>query len=113
MLVEPSNIAGKGPAPPAQARPPAVREAPREDVKEEKEVDPSRLTKLAGGVQKKLNRIHDVDLKFMVHEASGKMMVKVTDGSTGQTIREIPPSELLNLAVRLDEMIGLIFDQEG
>jgi uncharacterized FlaG/YvyC family protein len=41
------------------------------------------------------------------------MMVKVMDGSTGQTIREIPPTEVLNLAARLDEMIGLIFDQKG
>ena len=108
MLVEPSNISEKGPAPPAQARLPAEEEAPREDVKVEEEPDPSRLTELASNVQ-----IHDVDFQFKVHEASGKMMVKVMDGSTGQTIREIPSSEILNLAARLDEMIGLIFDQKG
>ena len=112
MLVEPSNISEKGPAPPAQARLPAEEEAPREDVKVREEPDPSRLTELASNVQN-LNMIHDVDFQFKVHEASGKMMVKVMDGSTGQTIREIPSSEILNLAARLDEMIGLIFDQKG
>ncbi len=113
MLVEPINISGKGQAPPAQARLPAEGEAPPEDVKVTGEPDPSRLAELASDVQKNLNMIHDVDLQFTVHEASGKMMVKVMDGSTGEVIREIPPSEVLNLAARLDEMIGLIFDQKG
>ena len=113
MLVEPINISEKGLAPPAQERPPAEAEAPPEDVKVEKEPDPSGLTELLSDVQKNLNMIHDVVLQFTVHEASGKMMVKVMDGSTGQTIREIPSSEILNLAARVDEMIGLIFDQKG
>jgi len=117
MLVEPINISGKSPAPPAQEKPPVEAEAPREDVKVEKEPDPSGdpsgLTELLSDVQKNLNMIHDLDLQFTVHEASGKMMVKVMDGSTGRVIREIPPSEILDLAARLDEMIGLIFDQKG
>ena len=113
MLVEPINISEKGLAPPAKERPPAEAEAPREDVKVEKKPDPSGLTELLSDVQKNLNMIHDLDLQFTVHEASGRMMVKVMDGSTGRVIREIPPSEILDLAARLDEMIGLIFDQKG
>jgi flagellar protein FlaG len=57
--------------------------------------------------------IHQVDLQFSVHEASGRTVVTVTDAVTGEVIREIPPPELLNLAARLDEMIGLLFDQMG
>ena len=113
MLVEPINISGKGLAPPAQERASTEAEAPREDAKVEKVPDPSGLTELLSDVQKNLNMIHDLDLQFTVHEATGKTMVKVMDGSTGRVIREIPPSEVLNLAARLDDMIGLIFDQKG
>ncbi|UCH01215.1 MAG: flagellar protein FlaG, partial [Deltaproteobacteria bacterium] len=38
---------------------------------------------------------------------------RVMEGSTGEVIREIPPVEILNLAAKLDEMVGLIFDQRG
>lgn len=61
----------------------------------------------------KINRIHNVDLQFSVHEGSGQLLVKVMDAATGELIREIPPSELLDLAAKLDEMIGLILDQLG
>ncbi len=57
--------------------------------------------------------IHNVDLQFSVHEASGKIMVTVIDGSTGETIREVPHSEILDIAARVDKMIGPLFDQEG
>jgi uncharacterized FlaG/YvyC family protein len=40
-------------------------------------------------------------------------MVTVKDEATSDVIREIPPSEFLNLAAEIDEMIGIIFDQEG
>jgi uncharacterized FlaG/YvyC family protein len=40
-------------------------------------------------------------------------MVTVKDETTGDVIRQIPPAEILDLATRLEEMIGLIFDQKG
>lgn len=61
----------------------------------------------------KINMIHNVDLQFSVHKGSGQILVKVMDAGSGELIREIPPSEMLDLAARLDEMIGLLFDQLG
>lgn len=61
----------------------------------------------------KLKMIHNVDLHFSVHEGSGQILVKVMNAGTDEVIREIPPSEMLDLAARLDEMIGLIFDRVG
>jgi len=40
-------------------------------------------------------------------------MVTVREESTGEVIREIPPSEMLDLAARIDEMVGLLFHQTG
>ena len=57
--------------------------------------------------------IHEVDLQFSVHEASGEIMVRVLEESTGEVIREIPPSEMLDLAAGLGEMVEPLFDQTG
>ena len=57
--------------------------------------------------------MHAMDLHFSVHEASGQTIVRVVDETTGEVVREIPSTEMLNLAAKLDEMIGLIFDQKG
>ena len=116
MLTEPVNIPGQSLPPTAQARLPSGKGIPQRDdnvKKEEKEPDLSRLAELVVDVQKNLRLIHDVDLQFSVHEASGEIMVRVCDKSTGEVIREIPPSEVLNLAARLEQMAGLIFDQKG
>jgi len=115
MLVKPVDISAKGINPPAQARAPTVRGAPQEDkanVKAEKAPDLSHLSEKIANAQNNLMMIHNVDLQFAVHKPTGKIMVMVTDESTGEVIREIPPSESLDLAAKIDEMIGLIFDQK-
>ena len=116
MVVEPVNISGKSLTPSAQARAPVVKGTPqkgKEDVKLEKAPDLSRLSGMVADVQKNLGMIHDVNLQFKVHKPTGEVMVTVRDESTGEVIREIPPQEILNLAARLDAMVGLIFDQKG
>lgn len=81
-------------------------------IKANKKPDLSDRGELVADIQKNLNMIHNVDLSFTVHEATGEVMVTVKDETTGELIREIPPSEVLNLAAKIDEMVGLIFDQK-
>ena len=95
---------------------PAKKDTPqkgKKDAKAEKEPDLSGVTELVGDVQKNLNMTHNVNLRFLVHEASGEIVVTVMEECTGEVIREIPPSEILDLAAKVDAMIGLIFDQKG
>ncbi len=116
MLNEPITISINNLSAPVLAKSPAQKEIPqksREVVRAGKEPDSSRMRGMVDDVQKNLSVIHNVDLQFSVHEASGEIMVIVMKESTGEIIREIPPSEILNLAAKLDEMVGLIFDQEG
>jgi flagellar protein FlaG len=115
MLTEPVNISGQGLSPATQARLQSGEGIPQKDscAKDEaKERDLSRLAEMVLDVQKNLKLIHDVDLQFSVHKASGEIMVTVSDQSTGEVIREIPPSDVLNLAARLEQMVGLMFDQK-
>ena len=116
MLVESVTTAGKNLAPQAQARSPSQNAAPQEGANEaiaQARTDLSQVTEVVADIQKNLSMIHDVDLQFSVHEASGEIMVTVREESSGEVIREIPPSEMLDLAARLGEMVGLFFNQTG
>jgi len=113
MLVGSVTTAGKNLAPPAQARSPSPSTVPQEGAKEAKPQDRLDLTHMIADIQKNLTVIHNVDLQFSVHEDSGEIMVTVREESTGEVIREIPPSEMLDLAARIDEMVGLLFHQTG
>jgi flagellar protein FlaG len=73
-------------------------------------------------VQEKVRRIAQVmddyvrsterSLKIQVHPGTGDFMVKVISEEDGRTIREIPPEEILNLAAKMEEMMGLLFNEK-
>ncbi len=116
MIVEQVAETGKNTAPPVQVRLPAPSETGKNDQeakKPVKEPDMSKVAELVVDVQKNLNIMHNVDLQFSVHEASGETIVTVTDEDTGKVIREIPSSEVLQLAAKIDAMVGMIFDIRG
>ena len=105
MNIEPTNISQKNSAPGNPKRLPADN-AGKKPVKEP---DSQQIKSLVQDVQDKLN---NVDLHFSVHKSSGTIMVTVTEKASGKVIREIPSSETLHLAAKLDEMVGIIFDQK-
>jgi flagellar protein FlaG len=116
MLIESVTTAGRNLAPLAQARSPSQSAAPQggvNDAEAPDRMDLSQMSEVVSDIQKHLGMIHDVDLQFSVHEASGEIMVTVREEPSGEVIREIPPSEMLDLAARLGEMVGLLFDQTG
>ena len=119
MFIEPVNGSVKNaatlirPELPAEEKPVSkgvskVREGPVA----EKKSDVSDMVKLAADVRKSLNAMHGVNMNFSIHEASGQVMVTISDEETKEVVREIPPSEFLNLAAKLDEMVGILFDQK-
>ena len=116
MIVEPITVSGKSEAPPVQARLPAEQATNQKEKEVQEPVKRENLPNLeemAADVQKNLNIMHNVDLRFSVHKASGQIMVTVIDESTGKVVREIPQSEILELAAKMDEMVGMIFDKKG
>lgn len=116
MRVEPITASVKREAPAVQARLPAEQATNpknKEVQQPVKRLDLPDLEELAADVLKNLNIMHNVDLQFSVHKASGKMMVTVVDESSGKVVREIPSREILELAARMDEMVGMIFDKKG
>ena len=116
MKVEPITASVKSQAPAVQAKLPAAQATNQKDIEVQqpvKSLDLPDLEELASDVLKNLNIMHNVDLRFSVHKASGQIMVTVIDESTGKVVREIPQSEILELAAKMDEMVGMIFDKKG
>ena len=62
-------------------------------------------------LEKDIEMIHNIGLRFSVHKPTGRTVVKVIDKETQEMVREIPAKEILNLAAKLDEMMGMIFDK--
>jgi flagellar protein FlaG len=116
MMTEPVKTSVQGSMPLNPTGTSATSEAvPRGIDLERGQGKPSlqELEAITSSLKQSFELIHQVDLQFSVHKASGRTVVTVTDALTGEVIREVPPAELLNLAARLDEMIGLLFDQMG
>ncbi|MCJ7616219.1 MAG: flagellar protein FlaG [Desulfobacterales bacterium] len=67
---------------------------------------------LLNDVQHEIQKMYNIGLQFSVHKTTGRTIVKVVDKETEKLIREIPSEDLLNLADKLDEMIGILFDKK-
>ncbi|PKM33662.1 MAG: flagellar biosynthesis protein FlaG [Gammaproteobacteria bacterium HGW-Gammaproteobacteria-12] len=53
------------------------------------------------------------DINFQVDDSTGRVVVKVVDGSSGEVVRQIPSEEALELAARLEDMRSLLFREEA
>lgn len=51
-------------------------------------------------------------LDFHIDEETHRVVVKVVDTTTDKVIKEIPPEQLLQLVSKIQEMIGVLFDEE-
>jgi len=53
------------------------------------------------------------NLNFDLDDSTGRVVVKVTDSVSGETIRQIPSEDALRLAESLDEVRSLLFKAEA
>lgn len=53
------------------------------------------------------------NLSFSLDDSSGRIVVKVTDGVSGEVIRQIPSEEALRLAESLEQARSLLFKAEA
>ncbi len=114
MLAESVAASGNETAQMVQASLPAANENAQNggaDIRTEKQTDFSNIAEIIAEVQTSLDIIGNLDLQFSIHEGTGKIMVTVRDEASGEVVREIPAREILDLAAKLDAMVGLIFDQ--
>ncbi len=113
-MIESITISEKSVGTPNTVRFSEEKDAPRGGKQAEKQpetLESSQMSELVADIKNEM--IRNVGLHFVVHEDTGRVVVTVIDESTGEVIREIPPSEVLKLAASIDKAIGIIFDQKG
>lgn len=52
------------------------------------------------------------NIQFQLDDGSGRMVVKVTEASTGEVIRQMPSEEALRLAENMAEIRSVLFSGE-
>lgn len=93
----------------AQEQRQAQERTPLEERKEqEEEISQEMLDDLSTDIE----ILHSVGLNFAQHEDTGRTMVKVINRDTDELIREIPPKKVLDMAAKMEEMIGILFDEK-
>jgi hypothetical protein len=63
----------------------------------------------------KLRSISDIfnrRLDFEIDQDTNRIIVKVIDTKTDKVVKEIPPAQLVQLAAKIQEMIGILVDEE-
>ena len=69
---------------------------------------PERIREAVDNIQEFVQSVRR-DINFSLDESSGRVVVKVTDGRSGDVIRQIPSEEALKLAESLSEARSLLF----
>ena len=53
------------------------------------------------------------NLAFEIDDDTGRTIIKITEASTGELIRQIPSEEMLEIAKALDRLQGLLVKQKA
>jgi len=68
-------------------------------------------------VEKALVKVNDLvkslnrKLNFSYDDRIEKIIVRVTEGDSEKVIRQIPPEEMIRLSLKMDEMMGMLINQ--
>lgn len=54
----------------------------------------------------------NTDIKFLLHQKMGELMVQVVDTKTHKVLRQSPPKELLDSIARIKEFVGMLLDKK-
>lgn len=81
---------------------------PDQEIIKEEEI---QISQVLDDLNDNINAIHNVGLEFSMHEDSGREVIKVVERETGDLVRQIPPKEILDLVVRMNELVGILFDE--
>ena len=80
-----------------------------------KEISPEEMK---DELEEKIDDMNDImetldeKLSFELHDKTETIMTQIVDIKTKEVIKEMPPKEMLDLAARIHEMVGLIIDEE-
>ena len=103
----PQTTGASPPATPASARPLDLASKTGQA-----EASQSQIHQAIEAANAALKRVTN-DLEFFMDSATGKAVVRVIDGSTGQILRQFPSAEMLAIARALDRFEGFLIKQKA
>lgn len=110
--VAPATTGAPHGAPPPASRAPAEatsgRPVPASSLAEQKQQLEAAVKAVA-----EFTRPMTGNLEFSVDEQTGTTVIKVTDATTKELIRQIPSEEMLEIARALDRLQGLLVRQKA
>ena len=110
MVVETTNAAVVN-RPPVSGE--STKSEPAEKIKEA-EPQPTReeARKVAGVLDSVLSSMSN-DIQLRIDNGTDRIVAQIVDRKSQEVIKQIPPAELLKIASRLREFVGLLFDVEA
>jgi len=83
---------------------------------EKSEEQKSLSDKTVSDVADALNSVSkaiDRNLQFSVDKETGRIVIKVTDGDTGELVRMIPPEGISKMRQSFGSLVGLLFNDQS
>lgn len=93
----------------------AIRPSPGDNNRVEAENDNGKPSREE--IEKSLVKINELakslsrKLSFSYDDRIEKIVVKVMEGDSEKIIRQIPPEEMIRLSLRMDEIMGMLINQ--
>ncbi|MFH1019042.1 MAG: flagellar protein FlaG [Pseudomonadota bacterium] len=89
------------------------KELHRREEQEPKPASAKEVAKAVEEMQQRLDTLGNTRLNFRVVEKPNEVVVQVTDRTSGELVRQFPSEEALKLRVKLQELTGLLFDEQA
>ncbi|MGI3131253.1 flagellar protein FlaG [Halopseudomonas pachastrellae] len=90
----------------------SVASQTREAVQQPAEVEREQLQAAVSDIQDFVQSVRR-DINFALDDDSGRVVINVTEASSGDVIRQIPSEEALRLAENLTEIRSVLFEAEA
>lgn len=78
----------------------------------DKQVSAKELGKVVDDLNKWVQQTQSTHLQFRLHEQLKEYYVEIVDDHTKEVIREVPSKKILDVAAKMQEMIGLLIDEK-
>lgn len=78
----------------------------------EHQVSEKELGKVVNDLNKWVQQTQSTHLQFRLHEKLNEYYVEIVDDLTKEVVREVPSKKLLDVAAKMQEMIGLLVDEK-
>lgn len=83
------------------------------EAQEQKALSAEEAAEAVREMQARLDSIGNTRLNFSLHKEPDAVVVQITDRNSGELLRQFPAEETLQLRKKLNELVGLLFDEKA